>query len=268
MSSPETLHHREVRHALRQVRNDIEGLEAHQLDYSLLTQYNICISPMELDERSKDRPIFFKPCDASLLLNPDDKYDEERSGYSDYDSWDPELRLRIDCARAVLDYVSHYVFASSICSKDFILRKVWSGVSTSDEPFQGLWRDAYPEFGTMRADQVKDRSSPHMKAMLYNNSDGKDGELLQGEIMVALRLAHTQMRRRRFFGHMTTPILLFSFMGPQHARVIEAYFNGTSLVMRTTRLFDLRKKDEALIKKFGQWYLGEPTGDTRHLRKL
>ncbi|RAK83668.1 hypothetical protein BO79DRAFT_259989 [Aspergillus costaricaensis CBS 115574] len=272
MPSSETPQHREIRHALRQIRNDIESLDAHQLDSSLLKKYKICMSPMELDESSNDRPIFFRPCDASLLLNPDDQYDEGRSEYTDYDSWDPELRLHIDCARSVLDYISYYVFASSLGSKDFILRKTWSGVSTSDEPFRGLWRDTYPEYGTMRADQVKDHSSPHMKAMLYSNLDGNNNsindELLQGEILVALRLAHTQMRRRRLHGHMTVPVLLFCFMGPQHARVIEAYFNGTSFVMRTTRLFDLRKKDEALIKCFGQWYLGEPTGDTRYLHKV
>lgn len=54
-------------------------------------------------------------------------------------------------------------------------------------------------------------------------------------------------------------------MGPQHARLVEAYFDGTSLVMRPTRLFDLRKKNEATLKQFGQWFFGEPTGDTKKL---
>ncbi|RAH71258.1 uncharacterized protein BO66DRAFT_390902 [Aspergillus aculeatinus CBS 121060] len=54
-------------------------------------------------------------------------------------------------------------------------------------------------------------------------------------------------------------------MGPQHARLVEAYFNGTSLVLRPTRLFDLRKKDWNVIKTFGQWYYGLPAGDTTQL---
>ncbi|PWY73353.1 hypothetical protein BO83DRAFT_445163 [Aspergillus eucalypticola CBS 122712] len=93
MSSSETPQHREIRHALRQIRNDIESLDAHQLDSSLLKKYKLCMSPVELDESSNDRPIFFKPCDASLLLDPDDQYDEGRSEYTDYDSWDPELTV-------------------------------------------------------------------------------------------------------------------------------------------------------------------------------
>ncbi|GKZ33997.1 hypothetical protein AbraIFM66950_004128 [Aspergillus brasiliensis] len=268
MPSPETPHHREVRHALREVNRDIEGLQAHRLDYSQLPKYKICLSSMSLDETSSDRPGFFTPCSASMLLDPDDEYDRERSAYPDHDSWGPDFGRPINCARFVISYVSQYVTNCAIQSRDFILDKIWSPVSTSDEPFRGLWQDQYPEFGTVRAEQVQDRSKPHMKGMLYNNLDSKDGELLRGEILAALGLAHTQMRRRRLYSHITAPVLLFSFMGPQHARVIEAYFNGAMFVMRTTRLFDLREKDEAVIKTFGQWYLGEPTGDTRHLRKL
>lgn len=51
-------------------------------------------------------------------------------------------------------------------------------------------------------------------------------------------------------------------MGPQHARVIEAYFTGKSLVVRPTKLYDLRKKDAAVFKTLAQWYLGKPIGTT------
>ncbi|KNG85848.1 hypothetical protein ANOM_003987 [Aspergillus nomiae NRRL 13137] len=268
MSSCESSHHKELRDALRAIKKDVEGLETYQLDYSQLKTHQIYASPMDLDESSSVKPRFFRPCDASLLIHPDATYDQTWSAYSEFDSIDPSFRRPINCARWVMSYFSSYIVASAICSKDFILDELWSGVSTSDEPWRGLWEDEYPEYGTIKAHQVKDRSSPHMKAMLYNNLDGKDGELLRGEILVALRLVHTQMRRRCFFEHMTTPVLLFSFMGPQHARVIEAYFSGISFVMRTTPLFDLRKKDEALVKTFGQWYLGEPTGNTKQLLKL
>ncbi|GKZ81449.1 hypothetical protein AnigIFM56816_005970 [Aspergillus niger] len=267
MPSPETLHHREVRHALREVNKDIENLQAHRLDYSQLTKYKICLSYMDLDESSNNKPIFFKPCSASLLLNPDDNYDRERSAYPDYASWGPDFGRPINCARFVISYITQYTINNALQSRDLIPDNIWTPVSTSDEPFRGLWQDEYPEFGTVRAEQVQDHSKPHMKGMLYNNLDGKDGELLRGEILAALGLAYTQMRRRRLYSHMTAPVLLFSFMGPQHARVIEAYFNGTMFVMRTTQLYDLREKDEAVIKTFGQWYLGEPTGDTRHLLK-
>ncbi|KAE8311146.1 hypothetical protein BDV41DRAFT_566004 [Aspergillus transmontanensis] len=58
-------------------------------------------------------------------------------------------------------------------------------------------------------------------------------------------------------------VLVFSFMGPQRVRLVEAYFDGSSVVVRPPRLFDLRKKDEAVIKELGQWYFGEPIGNTK-----
>lgn len=52
-------------------------------------------------------------------------------------------------------------------------------------------------------------------------------------------------------------------MGLQRVRLVEAYFDGSSVVVRPSRLFDLRKKDEAVINQLGQWYFGEPIGNTK-----
>lgn len=52
-------------------------------------------------------------------------------------------------------------------------------------------------------------------------------------------------------------------MGPQHARVIEAYFDGRSLVMRPSRLYDLRERNEEALKTMGQWFFGDPIGKTK-----
>lgn len=51
-------------------------------------------------------------------------------------------------------------------------------------------------------------------------------------------------------------------MGPQHARVIEAYMDGHTVVVRPTKLYDLRTKDEAAFKTLVQWYLGKPRKPT------
>lgn len=56
--------------------------------------------------------------------------------------------------------------------------------------------------------------------------------------------------------------MVFSLVGPQHARVIEAYLEGHTLVVRPTKLYDLRTKDEATLKMFAQWYFGKPRAPT------
>lgn len=42
--------------------------------------------------------------------------------------------------------------------------------------------------------------------MIYNDLEGKDGRLLRGEIILALRIILAQARWRRLFGHMTVPV--------------------------------------------------------------
>ncbi|KKK12770.1 hypothetical protein P175DRAFT_0431385 [Aspergillus ochraceoroseus IBT 24754] len=263
MPSPESQKHKELRGALRALAKHFNSLETHQFDYSHLKTHKVDVLPMDLDN-SKTRPKFFTPCAASLLMNPDYEYDRTRRTYCDFDLVSPIRRLPIDCARNMISYFSYYIFASNLQSNDYIHGK-WSSISVDDTPFTGLFDHASPEYGTPTAAEYTDYSCTHIKAMIYNDLEGNDSQLLRGEIVIALRLIYGQFRRLRFFEHLTAPVLLFSFMGPQHARIIEAYFDGSSLVMRPTRLFDLRKKDEALIKTFGQWYLGSPTGDTKVL---
>ncbi|RAH50457.1 uncharacterized protein BO95DRAFT_510552 [Aspergillus brunneoviolaceus CBS 621.78] len=43
------------------------------------------------------------------------------------------------------------------------------------------------------------------------------------------------------------------------------HISTTSLVVRPTRLFDLRKKDWNVTKTLGQWYYGLPAGDATQL---
>lgn len=59
--------------------------------------------------------------------------------------------------------------------------------------------------------------------------------------------------------------MAFSFMGPQHARIIEAYMEGHNVVVRPSKLYDLRTKDEAVFKMLVQWYFGKPRCSTLNL---
>ncbi|RAK71281.1 uncharacterized protein BO72DRAFT_481852 [Aspergillus fijiensis CBS 313.89] len=74
-------------------------------------------------------------------------------------------------------------------------------------------------------DFVAEGSQTRIKAFTYHNMNGTDNKILRGEVMVVLRLMIAQLRRVRYIEQLTAPVLLFSFMGPQHARLVEAYFN-------------------------------------------
>ena len=56
--------------------------------------------------------------------------------------------------------------------------------------------------------------------------------------------------------------MVLSLVGPQHARFIEAYPEGHNVVVRPTKLYDLRTKDPATLKTLAQWFLGKPRAPT------
>lgn len=85
--------------------------------------------------------------------------------------------------------------------------------SILDQPFVDLYQFSYPEFGPTWIVQVKDNkqqpSHSHLKAMIYNNLDGTDGQLHRGEVILALRLMAAQLRRLRFIKHSVAPVCTY-----------------------------------------------------------
>lgn len=67
------------------------------------------------------------------------------------------------------------------------------------------------------------------------------------------------------FGYMQ--VLLFSIMGPQHARIIQGHINGNELVVYYTKFHDFRYKKNAPMDFFAQWYYCKPTGQTMSNKK-
>lgn len=52
-------------------------------------------------------------------------------------------------------------------------------------------------------------------------------------------------------------------MGRQHARILQAHFDGTDLIVLKSKLFDFRTKDDEALALFAQWAYSEPVGNTR-----
>ena len=69
-----------------------------------------------------------------------------------------------------------------------------------------LWRFNYPEFGLYDIQQVSEGPYAHLKATIYNNLNADDGHLLQGEMLLILRLMLAHLRRARFIEHTVVPV--------------------------------------------------------------
>lgn len=57
-------------------------------------------------------------------------------------------------------------------------------------------------------------------------------------------------------------------MGPWQFRVLEAYFDGNRLIVRSTPLHDMRNKrhDHGFLEKLTRWWLGDCVGETEMFR--
>lgn len=56
---------------------------------------------------------------------------------------------------------------------------------------------------------------------------------------------------------------MFSFMGPQHARILHAHFDGEKLQVNYTPLYDFRTLDIPVLQLLARWYISTPVGNTR-----
>ncbi|RFU33671.1 hypothetical protein B7463_g2673, partial [Scytalidium lignicola] len=66
--------------------------------------------------------------------------------------------------------------------------------------------------------------------------------------------------------HTHHPVLLFSFMGPQHARLLGGYFNGYHLVVNYSKLFDFTIRDDAQLQILARWARNHCLGDVHNPR--
>lgn len=58
---------------------------------------------------------------------------------------------------------------------------------------------------------------------------------------------------------------MFSFMGPDQARVLQAYFDGQKLILHKTKLYSFTDKSKAPIDLFLCLLMNVPVGDTKVL---
>ncbi|PKY07513.1 hypothetical protein P168DRAFT_97567 [Aspergillus campestris IBT 28561] len=62
--------------------------------------------------------------------------------------------------------------------------------------------------------------------------------------------------------HVIAPVMVYSIMGLEHLRVLEAYYNGERLIVRKSRLYDMREYNPGQLDLLTRWWLGYAVGET------
>ena len=125
---------------------------------------------------------------------------------------------------------------------------------------------------------------PHVTLSLIQPFNGREGCMLFSELYIVLSAMHRranqprvdledveaqnalhsgslnsyQKMRKEFAVEKRFPILLLSYMGSQHARIIYACMDGQKLVIQQSRLYSFEEKDSAPFDLFARILLSRP----------
>ncbi|KAB8273671.1 hypothetical protein BDV30DRAFT_238448 [Aspergillus minisclerotigenes] len=130
-------------------------------------------------------------------------------------------------------------------------------------------------------------SLPHIAVGAAQPENARENSILYGELAVILTVISSRVNQPKveseeemeslldeqqgvcekicrkipaFPNEQTFPVLLFSFVGPQHARILCASMNQRQLIVRMSRLYSFERKEEAPLDLFTSWLFFAPRG--------
>ncbi|KAH8817468.1 hypothetical protein F5884DRAFT_830529 [Xylogone sp. PMI_703] len=267
-------------HELHITNDKIVRLNKAQLDAEDLRQFNIDAPLMALDGSSDVAPTFFTPCQWALPPVDDQAIGRPFPAYDALESVQEALVAAQRSARELDHYLGRYLSRTAVIrtneseashperlARDLRDDESWRWIDPdrfgSTLPLEEGPKPNWNHYEWFFEDICQDfnRQYPHLKATMISNIDG-DVRLTRGELLMAIRLQMRRLKQKELRDNVVAPVLLFSFMDPQHVRVIESYYNGYRLVVKHSRLFDFRTRDDASLQLLASWANSRPTGDT------
>ncbi|KAK3934451.1 hypothetical protein QBC46DRAFT_76782 [Diplogelasinospora grovesii] len=263
---------------LCQLQNDIDDLRQAVLDDGQLE--SLCIRklpPLDVDGTAPfdPEPNFFRPYplddnqDFPTVVNQHldgqegkiwrngCKYDE----YDDCPDW--------HCA----DFRAIW-FKESLGLDDGILEQMGWDSATCDLCY-GEYTGCYADrvfirghddnvFNYGHVCRVHGGVKPHTSMFVYNSTRG-ESKTLVSEVVSAIAMIIYRLRHEEFVDHHTIPAIVHSFHHSKTARITQAHWDGTSVVIRQSRLLDIEGNvptEDAYVLL--RWLASKPVGDTKY----
>ncbi|PYH92226.1 hypothetical protein BO71DRAFT_442619 [Aspergillus ellipticus CBS 707.79] len=251
--------HKSRRHDMKAIERSISALKSAQYILKDLENIPVEILPLPLTTEGEPlfEPCFFEPY-REPFQDPDPK--ENYPSYGVIEDW--ELSP-MDWARDVYSYLDRYIadvtlndtklFFGQHSPKDLPTRTgpLWEYETCRDYRF--AWRDT-------AGCSVPD--GPQYKCMMLDDVDTDDACITRGELLCICRLMIKSLSVCAYVDHMIAPIMLLSFLGPRHARILLAHYDGKKLIIRKSELFDCRKKNIPAFRVLLRWWCSSAAGDT------
>ncbi|RFU25759.1 hypothetical protein B7463_g10578, partial [Scytalidium lignicola] len=232
-------------------RPRVQGVDYRMLK---LRAQQVALDPTGLP--SNDFP-FFAPYQGVMP-----NVDENRMGTTFLDRGRvPRIPLTaLDYAMELADYFLHY---TSLCRLDGY--PTWSLKSILDFNFDWHLHENIPvRWEVIKVSDQPNNQYPHTMCYIIHGLDGND-HLLRAELLAVTRIMAGRLKRRAFRAHSKAPVLMFSFMGPKHVRLVHAYFDidEDKLYVNYTPLYDFETRNAQALQLLARWSLATPAGNTR-----
>ncbi|KAE8362392.1 hypothetical protein BDV27DRAFT_166272 [Aspergillus caelatus] len=257
-------------------------IEASSVDSSLVT--SVPFAPLSRSIAHNHRP-------RADIPFPDYIRPEDRSDTEDDRCWSPE-----DCSGDAVQFFYQWALAGRTLPRRHTCLMDFCGVHpvTFPNPFLRCCPDIgwHPPHGghweiNFFLEPEKQNASPlpHIAVGSSQPVNARDNSILYGELAVILAVMHGRVNQPKveseeemaslfdtqqgvfekichenpaFPNEQTFPLLLFSFVGPQHARILCASMNQRQLMVRMSKLYSFERKEEAPLELFTSWLFSRP----------
>ncbi|PYI00547.1 hypothetical protein BO78DRAFT_329788 [Aspergillus sclerotiicarbonarius CBS 121057] len=233
------------RSTLLTIKHKICKLETDQIDVSQAQDAGIRQLPMSLEQASDCLPSFFTPYEGDFVRPGEDPYPPHKPDTPNH--WNVQglhWYMQSCLSQLILPH------PSGICPK-------WGRFN-----FGALFETSYFWKVSSTCTALAKESLPHMKCLMESDAVG-DERLLRGELITIINIMTGRLNTKSLRPHVLAPVMVFSTMGPQHLRVLEAFFDGQNLIVRQTRLYDMTEYDAGIVDLLTRWWLGFAAGQTK-----
>ncbi|KAJ9319423.1 hypothetical protein DTO271D3_192 [Paecilomyces variotii] len=224
------------RRTLRLLDDRISSAEYPQFSADDLQEMNVIVRPASFARTSENIGLelcFLRPTTSNVLSAPDEQdLAEESLEFPEYDATREERygEKSWERARSLERYLS-------CCAIDCGLDELgWNSLDVSK--YKVLWEYKVSQW-YVESVYCHNSKSPHVKATMISDHEAT-----------------------KFVAHYSNyPVLLFSMMGVQHVRILQAYMDRSTLVIQKSKLYDCRHKNSGLLDFLIAWFLSSPTGE-------
>ncbi|MCJ1467785.1 hypothetical protein MMC07_006410 [Pseudocyphellaria aurata] len=229
------------------------------------------IERSDMDLRPEDKPdsgprfgIPF-PSDAfdQALEKAFDYDDYEDGGRPEWYPYEPDVYSKWHGADQLADLMLKYLGCRSL-DNHLIASTKWDrqGVHTRVLPFlMEFYESAAEEWGVIEILRIPANYQSHLACVMIDGA-AADDRLRRSELICAVQYIMRGILLDKLDEFLVNPVFVYSF-SDRDARIIQAHFDGSHLIVRTTPYLNFEEKNEENIKLFLRWMMCEPTGPTK-----